>query len=138
MDRVVEFQDLTKEDYLIAESNGISRRCAYQRVKDYFWDKKLAITLPMGSRPYRKHCFVHVARENGIKDCTFRDRLKNGWSPEKAATTPVLKKRYSYKKWEEECKKNGITKNAFNLRVNQLGWTEEKAATTPMLVRTKK
>lgn len=34
--------------------------------------------------------WLHVARENGIKDPTFRDRVyRLGWSVEKAATTPL-------------------------------------------------
>lgn len=36
-----------------------------------------------------------LCREHGVSRDNFRNRVRNGWSPEKAATTPV--KRYAIK-----------------------------------------
>lgn len=33
--------------------------------------------------------YKSLCRENGVSRDNFRNRVRNGWSPEKAATTPV-------------------------------------------------
>lgn len=33
--------------------------------------------------------YKSLCRENGVSRDNFRNRVRNGWSPEKVATTPV-------------------------------------------------
>lgn len=39
--------------------------------------------------------YKSLCRKHGVSRDNFRNRVRNGWSPEKAATTPV--KRYAIK-----------------------------------------
>lgn len=72
-----------------------------------------------------------VAIENGISLSTFHSRIsRDGWSPERAATTIPKKVRRNSSKWLEEAKKNGINYYTFYSRVKEYGWSEERAATT--------
>lgn len=74
--------------------------------------------------------WLNIAKKNGIKPDTFKCRVRRqGWSPEKAATTPAQGRRD--KKWVEKAKENGINRKTFISRVDQHGWSPEKAATTP-------
>ena len=76
---------------------------------------------------------VQVARENGIKDKTLRQRISNGWSIERAISEPT-KKINRRNKFPEEliemAEQNGINRKVFVRRVYS-GWSLEEAATIP-------
>lgn len=82
---------LTPEDYKIAESNGIPKKLAYQRFYLEDWSAERAITQP---RQRNISKWVEIAKRNGISKSTFYHRVSKrmGWSPYKAATTPVNKR----------------------------------------------
>jgi hypothetical protein len=67
---------------------------------------------------------------NGIKRETARQRFYDrGWEKERAITEPVNTK-VDRRRWHRIAEENGITRDAFNTRL-QRGWSEEAAATTP-------
>lgn len=82
----VHTKKLTKEHFAIAATNGISVNTVKHRVGHLKWDIEKAITV----KPIkRKNKYLDIAKANGIKESTFRSRINQGWSQEKASTTPV-------------------------------------------------
>ena len=76
-----------------------------------------------------------IARGNGIKGDTFRNRVNRlGWNPEKAATLPlqVRVRKGEYAKWRKKAEQNGINPGTYKGRVTQYGWSPERAATQPI------
>lgn len=70
------------------------------------------------------------AKANGIHRERVRERVYNlGWDKERAVTEPINKK-IDRTHWINVAAEHGITRAAFNTRL-QRGWSEEKAATTP-------
>lgn len=81
---------LSPRDYKTAASNGIHKKLAYERFYKYGWSADRAIT----QKPERDMSkWVALAKRNGISKGTFYHRVSKrmGWSPYKAATTPVLR-----------------------------------------------
>ncbi|WP_337033234.1 nucleoside permease [Paenibacillus illinoisensis] len=69
---------------------------------------------------------------NGIDRDRVRERVYNlGWDKERAVTEPINKK-VDRSHWLQIAAEHGVTRSAFNTRL-QRGWSEEKAATTPKL-----
>jgi hypothetical protein len=90
---------------------------------------------------------LHVACANGISKGTFYHRIRSGWKPEDAATTPpgvkkfpppsprILEKKNKAYVLEGEyavavARWNGIDEMAFFQRIYR-GWSVERAATEP-------
>ena len=70
-----------------------------------------------------------IAEENGIAFQAFRQRLKRGWSAERAATEGVREIAPNPDdEWEAVALKNGLSVRAYRSRV-QAGCPEEIAAT---------
>ncbi len=70
------------------------------------------------------------AISNGIHRERARERFYNlGWDKERTITEPINKKA-DRSNWIKIAAEHGITRAAFNTRL-QRGWSEEKAATTP-------
>src|SRR5690606_31087061 len=104
-----------------------------------------AITTPVGKRnAWRWDEFKEIAEANGIRYRTYLDRItRMGWTPERAATTPPLKKeeilhraacgqnRLLTVEQAKIAEANGISKHLVWKRVKELGWDIEKAITTP-------
>lgn len=83
---------ITPEDYTAAERNGIDKARIEYRVRIAGWSVKRAIKTPL--QKYNRHGdWLSVARGNGISDKTFHARLRYGWNCEKAATTPVRRRK---------------------------------------------
>lgn len=87
------------------------------------------------------------AKETGIKRGIIKDRLKSGWSVEKALTTGKVDpkecnahlltyngKTQSISQWAKE---TGIKRETISYRINRMGWSEEKALATPPIKRKK-
>lgn len=76
-----------------------------------------------------------VAKNNGIHTRAYRRRIKeSGWSPEKAAHTP-LKGKSDSRVWILKASENDIPYNTYMDRLQKLGWSKEKSATTPPKTR---
>jgi DNA invertase Pin-like site-specific DNA recombinase len=100
---------LTKEDYEIAEKNGVSYMAAYHRFYTHNWSREDTITKPTGTRGrkpsegfkrWEKEC-----KENNISSNLFRTRIRRGMTEEKAATKPVTsqqKKKVTHSLTEDE------------------------------------
>lgn len=79
---------LTPDDYEIARKNGISKRTAYDRFYYRKWSKERAITEPVRKVKVSHDPWRKVAVSNGINPKTYDTRIRDGWEPELAATTP--------------------------------------------------
>ena len=142
---------LTEEDLKIAESNGISRKNALQRVYLYGYSIEDAITKPLrnkgGTGEWMK--WKETALAHGIDCAAFYNRVKHyGYTPEEAATNPPQKRSVIQakgietrkrkgtiimdRKDIEEAEANGIKKATFSSRVHNLGWSIEDAKTLPV------
>lgn len=86
---------LTKEHFEIAATNGIKKETVKHRVHYLKWDIQEAITKPTIRKT---NSWLDVARSNGINLSTYRSRLCQGWSEEKAATTKTFSRKQSIKK----------------------------------------
>lgn len=82
---------ITPAEYDIAAQNGISKVRLEERVRRLAWPKEKAITQPI--RPKRSYPMVSAA----VSRKRFCERLRNGWTLERAAATPVLS-------WAEACR----------------------------------
>ena len=81
---------ITPEEYETAKKNGIRRKQADLRVRQYGWAKERAITQPTQVKQSRKH-YLEKAEANGICYETFRNRVyRYKWTAEDAATTPLM------------------------------------------------
>lgn len=91
---------ITPEEYEIGAKNGINARNVYQRVYKYGWSIQRAIKTPLvydsrSSEVWLK--WKKVSLSNGISNLAFRKRIKRGYTPELAATKPLVHKRRSLK-----------------------------------------
>jgi hypothetical protein len=71
-----------------------------------------------------------TAKVNGIHPNTYRERIRLGWDPVKAAKEPPQIKQVLDKKWVKVAEKNGIQYHTYLYRL-RAGWTLEDAATKP-------
>ena len=79
---------VTPEEYLIAESHGISRDLVNKRIRNYLWNKEKAITV--SPAPISKYGNIkYRLKENGIDESTFYKRIAYGWTIERASTEPI-------------------------------------------------
>ncbi len=79
--------------------------------------------------------WVSIARRNGIRSSTFRNRICAGWEPEDAATRPAqpsqpLPLAPSGRTWVSIARDNGIHQATFHKRL-RAGLTPEQAASSP-------
>lgn len=130
---------ITPEEYIVAESNGISKQLLESRVRRLGWSKEKAMKEPVRIKgEYSK--WYKIAESNGISKRTFIGRIKIcGWSFERAATEKVKdvnevanSMAESRRKYSEEIYKileiNGISRKMFYARIHR-GWTIERAMT---------
>lgn len=79
---------ITKKQFEIAESNGISKRVLRYRLSNG-WPMKKAITHPLRKGSEDIKLWQETAIKNGISPHTFRNRIvKSNWTYEEAATIP--------------------------------------------------
>lgn len=141
---------LTDDDYLIAESNGISKKRAYERFYIENWEKQRAIKQPIKKQvSFKKTVLEMYPNLYEILDSldityqAFYYRLRHGMTIEKALTTPrinpitlISRKRKKKGKISEEDIKiaadNGIKEGTFKNRVYMLKWSVERARTEPI------
>lgn len=92
---------ITPEQYAQALENGVSERQLYARVNYHGWDIEQAIQhepgkprkgVQYGARTNTDDMWYYVAKERGISPQTYHKRRKRGWTPEMAATEPLITK----------------------------------------------
>ena len=131
---------VTPEQYVEAETHGITRGTLDRRIRNLAWPIEKAIT----TKPQKRNSInelIKVAQQNGICESTLRTRLDRGWDKAKAATAQALPIKQNCKrtgemnrKHPEECQVkalgNGISHWMFNYRLRH-DWTLEDACTIP-------
>jgi len=132
---------VTPEEYLIAESNGISASNLNNRIRSFGWKKHRAITEPYRNRRDLTE-WGKIAESNGIKYRTMQTRIGRGWTVEDAATRPLFdmktqakqlaQNNRKYPDMTEKLKELGLTYAAFTDRMRH-GWTLEDAMNTKKL-----
>jgi hypothetical protein len=134
---------ISPEDYATAWENGISPQTLNVRIRRFGWDKQRAVTQPPQIKKHRHPELREIAKQNGISEGTFYFRIRRGWDPEAAATTPLLPsqsraaeaRRIIPKELQELATKNGIPYATFYCRIFQSGWDPKRAATEPVWTR---
>lgn len=114
--------NISKEQYAIANKNGIKRETAYMRVYQYGWDIERAITERVkGKGECRKKYDDYVyemLEENNIPRNVFNGRIYRGWDLVDAYTIPLnsTRKYDAHKRTNNSLKdkrKNDILKRRF-------------------------
>ena len=114
--------NISKEQYAIANKNGIKRETAYMRVYQYGWDVERAITERVkGKGECRKKYDDYVYKmleENNIPKNVFNGRIYRGWDLVDAYTIPLnsTRKYDAHKRTNNSLKdkrKNDILKRRF-------------------------
>lgn len=137
---------LTPEDCKIAENNGIPEHVVRDRFYNKFWSKRRALSEPYKPRPKTHLKYAEALKESGVKRSLFYHRVRDGWTEEKAATTPVMTREETIKRMLETSKQNtritkdiralaeanGIPKGTLEQRVYKYGKDPIKAATEPV------
>lgn len=142
---MVEYYQLTKEDYIRAEGNGISRSTADFRAYMLHWDKERTLT----QKPHERLIdddILQLAKDNDINYHTLRGRIKRGEDPVKAATDPPMNKKKKVqlslegrRRIPEDIKrlaeKNDVKYNTLYYRIVKLKMDPVEAATTKAMTR---
>ena len=103
----------TKEEKEIIFKNGLTTKIVSQRIHRG-WDREKAITTPKIAKKDHRCCrgrykytdeIIEIVKSNGIKIDTFYRRVRDGWSIEKASTTPTSSIKINtqnsvWRKWE--------------------------------------
>lgn len=133
---------ITEEDYVVAESNGISREQVYKRV---YKGKKIQDAI---TEPVRVSCgkgeslWLALKDKSEVSHTTFYRNIKDGLPPEEAIKKTNFRKCPTYGRipeWVfEQAATLGVPRSAVYQRVNMSGWTYERAATEPVMPRTER
>lgn len=132
---------LSDEHYEQAEKIGVSRHTLYQRVYQYGWTIKKAISEPTRDQTKGLWPTWKEKAAPGVNSQLFYARRKLGWSDEEAATTPPLPRGVHrvptliapYKHLIQKAKEHGVSQKRLYSRIVHFGWPEEEAVTTPPL-----
>ena len=80
---------ITKNEIERAAENGVGYHTLATRVYNNGWEVEEAITTPLKKHSNPWAGWKETAIANGISSATFYNRIKRGWEPETAASTPV-------------------------------------------------
>jgi hypothetical protein len=128
-------ESLTKEDYEIAKSNGISYERAYQRFYNSGWSVEDSITKPIVKQPPNLYSqYNDICKNNSISRSCFNKRIKDGMTPEEASTKRTGgrgRKRVFTKEQIAIAESNGISYRLLYMRVHGYTpkWSIERAMT---------
>jgi len=98
--RKITFNGKTQSIMEWAEETGIPYSTLAKRIYTYNWNHERALTTPNTSKPQQKStdvlieyngdklCLEEWGRRYRISSATIRNRLRAGWTPEAAITTP--------------------------------------------------
>ncbi|UUW40227.1 hypothetical protein phageB13_41 [Bacillus phage B13] len=140
---------ITPEEYEAAAKNGISYELLTRRIRNFGWDKDIAMTKPSRYNATKWINIKEIALKNGISRATYTARIKKGWRLIDAISKPPIDKYQALKLAEqvnskcqnkvltdeqaEQAALNGISYSTARDRVRRLNWTVEEAITTPVL-----
>ncbi|MDN8590960.1 hypothetical protein Q0V21_19560 [Paenibacillus sp. 11B] len=135
-----EHRVITPRQYEVAAANGIRNRVLEDRVRKLGWSMKDAISKRPGKNV--KHGdWPDRAEANGVTRGSYYRRTSQGWSPEKAATTPLRnmvdkhgKPKPTWEDVKERAARNNVSYSTFMQRLSE-GETPEEAVTRPPLTR---
>lgn len=125
---------LEEHHFELALSNGITRVLLHQRYYQSNWPLERATTEPVNKKTPSEHTsYIDVAYTNGISKATYYKRLKEGWTKEKASTTPTqgLGRRRTRIYTDEQLEianQHGISRQMLDRRLAR-GWHLERALT---------
>jgi len=114
----------------VAAENGIKERTFRHRVQ-VGWDPRQAATEPPrngGPKP-RENSLTQRALRAGLTPSVVYERVRKGWSEERALSTPV---HGSGKSRAQLARERGIPPDTFHARLKR-GWPMEKALRTPVM-----
>ncbi|REK69322.1 hypothetical protein [Paenibacillus paeoniae] len=142
---------ITPEEYAQAAEVGISAFSLERRIRLLGWSKQRAMTMPMRTQKPRGYYdeWAKTAQQNGIKYESFMTRIRQGWTPERAATKSLQSAdearrlalratdhvRVHPEKYLRLAEQNGIPYATFHRRVKVSKWNYERAATEPIWTR---
>ena len=142
----------------MAEHYGITDKIYWGRKRQCKWPLEKILTTPVALPNQTANAITicdHLGNEFisisemckywNMTRSTYNARRKNGWSIEKALTTPKKKIKVEKQEWVDHkgnhypslnamCKQYGITHHTFKTRVDKLGWSIEKALTTKKII----
>ena len=123
---------ITPEEYKRAAEIGIRKATLETRIRKLGWDKERAINEAPQKRVDNSKWYS-VAEANGISKKLFLSRInRNKWSPEMAATEPIIYTAERNRKYSDEIYQilevNGISKQLFYDRISK-GWSIKRAMT---------
>jgi hypothetical protein len=143
--RIIEFGGRSLTITQWARETGLARQALETRL-DAGWTVERALTEPSGALHGLTVMLEHDgqtlplqqwAKLVGVAGTTIHNRLRAGWSVERALTTPADRVRRI--EWNGESrtvaewsKVLGISKGVLHARLGQMGWPVEKAFTTPV------
>lgn len=125
---------LEEQHFELAALNGITRVLLHSRYYQRDWPLERATTEPVNKKTPSEHTsYIGVAQEHGISKATYYKRLKEGWTKEKASTTPTqgLGRRRTRVYTDEQLKianQHGISRQMLDRRLAR-GWHLERALT---------
>lgn len=125
---------LLEKDFEKALANGITRALLHSRYYQRDWSLERATTEPVNKKTPSEHTsYIDVAQEHGISKATYYKRLKEGWSPEEASTTPTqgLGRRRTRIYTDDQlaiANQHGISRQMLDRRLAR-GWHLERALT---------
>lgn len=132
--------DVPKEDIAKAKALGISKQTIRSRLyKGMTLEQAMTVKLNANAKGMNAGGIrvsleqLEIASKNGVKDKVLRQRIRSGWSVDRAISEPVKKKgrpaKYSQELFDK-AEENGISKKILLRRI-QKGWSEEEASTIP-------
>lgn len=130
---------INKNDYLVAEQNGIPKKTVQSRVYVNGWEVERAVSQPVQRQnelwpQWKDRCLVSMN--------SFYRRMKEGMTPEQAALTPPIPRSERNSKCRkpalvnsktiEQAKQMGMSEHTLKYRIYYLKWSVEKALNTPV------
>ena len=129
---------ITPEQYDTAERNGIKKATLENRVFSLCWPAEKACTKPTKKQTATlEPMWKEKAEELGISVQCLRLRIRQGWTEERALSTPKvvgsIRKKHMLED-VERAKANGISYEMYVRRRNS-GWSIEDACTVPIMTK---
>lgn len=142
--------------------SGITEKVFWGRKRALKWPLEKILLTPVNDVNYAANAqqvtdhlgqtwpsISEMCRHWGVKQQTYRMRIRMGFTVEDALTAPIKKINTAKQQWTDHngitypslnamCKAHGTTRTRFSTRVNDLGWSVEKALTTKEVIVNRK
>lgn len=113
----------------------------YRYRKDAGWNLEDILTIPVHEVYKRKNTITNKCKEHNISKGAYYERLRKGWTEEKALNTPSKVKLHGtvkcfdgkiYQSIADMCRHYGIKVSTYRSRIKRNGMTQEEALMTPV------